>query len=307
MTSFTVHTRNMLKVVKFSCFLILVYNCNKISDSNIENWEVIFNGKDLKDWKIKFANKNLNVNYKNTFQIRDSVLKVVYDNYDSFDNNYAQIYYKKPYSYYKLKFEYRFTGNQTRGGAGWAKRNSGIMIHSQSPESNDFSQSFPVSIEVQLLGGLSKGERPTGNLCTPGTAVIMNEKINYNHCILSNSKTYNGDQWVKGEIIVYGGETITHVIENDTVLIYNKPQIGGGFVDSKLGDIDWTSNGLENKEYWISKEGEILESGYIALQAESHPVDFRNIRLLNLCGCMDSNAKNYKSYFIKENNSECIY
>ena len=297
----------MLNLIKFSCFLILIYSCSKISDSNIENWEVIFNGKDLKDWKIKFANQNLNVNYKNTFQIRDSVLKVVYDNYDSFDNNYAQIYYKKPYSYYKLKFEYRFTGNQTKGGAGWAKRNSGIMIHSQSPESNDFGQSFPVSIEVQLLGGLSQGKRPTANLCTPGTAVIMNKKINYNHCIFSKSKTYDGDQWVSGEIIVHGGEKISHIIENDTVLSYEKPQIGGGFVDSKLGDIDWTSNGVENKEYWISKEGEVLESGYIALQAESHPVDFRNISLLNLCGCMDRNAKNYKSYFIKEDNSKCIY
>ena len=297
----------MLKLIKYSCFLILIYSCNNKIDSNTENWEIIFNGKDLKDWEIKFANQNLNINYKNTFQIKDSILKVVYDNYDSFDNNYGQIYYKKPYSYYKLKFEYRFTGNQTKGGAGWAKRNSGIMIHSQSPESNDFSQSFPVSIEVQLLGGLSKGERPTGNLCTPGTAVIMNEKINYNHCILSNSKTYDGEQWVRGEIIVHGGEMITHIIENDTVLSYNRPQIGGGFVDSKLGDIDWTSNGVENKEYWLSKEGEILKSGYIALQSESHPVDFRNIRLLDLCGCMDSNAKNYKSYFIKENNSECIY
>ena len=297
----------MLNLIKICCFLILICSCNNQSDSNIENWEIIFNGKDLKDWKIKFANQNLNVNYKNTFQIKNSVLKVVYDNYDSFDNNYGQIYYKKPYSYYKLKFEYRFTGNQTKGGAGWAKRNSGIMIHSQSPESNDFSQSFPVSIEVQLLGGLSKGERPTGNLCTPGTAIIMNEKINYNHCILSNSKTYDGEQWVRGEIIVHGGEKITHIIENDTVLSYNRPQIGGGFVDSKLGDIDWTSNGVENKEYWLSKEGEILKSGYIALQSESHPVDFRNIRLLDLCGCMDSNAKNYKSYFIKENNSECIY
>ena len=286
---------------------MIFYGCNNVSDSNVENWEIIFNGKDLKDWKIKFANQNLNVNYKNTFQIKDSVLKVVYDNYDSFDNNYGQIYYKKPYSYYKLKFEYRFTGNQTKGGAGWAKRNSGIMIHSQSPESNDFGQSFPVSIEVQLLGGLSKGKRPTGNLCTPGTAVIMNEKINYNHCILSNSKTYDGDQWIRGEIIVHGGEKITHIIENDTVLSYNRPQIGGGLVDSKLGDVDWTSNGVENKEYWLSKEGEILKSGYIALQSESHPVDFRNIRLLDLCGCMDSNAKNYKSYFIKENNSECVY
>ena len=297
----------MLRLTKFICFLIVVVGCNNPDNSKTENWEILFNGIDLKDWKIKFANQNLDINYKNTFQIEDSILKVVYDNYDNFDNNYAQIYYKKPYSYYKLKFDYRFTGIQTKGGAGWAKRNSGIMIHSQSPESNDFGQSFPVSIEVQLLGGLSKGERPTGNLCTPGTAVIMNEKINYNHCILSNSKTYNGDQWVSGEIIVYGGDTITHIIENDTVLVYNKPQIGGGFVNSGLGDIDWTSNGVENKEYWLSKEGEILKSGYIALQSESHPVDFRNIRLLNLCGCMDSKAKNYKNYFVKEDNSKCIY
>ena len=135
----------------------------------------------------------------------------------------------------------------------------------------------------------------------------LNKKVNYNHCIFSKSKTYDGDQWVSGEIIVHGGEKISHVIENDTVLSYEKPQIGGGFVDSKLGDIDWTSNGIENKEYWITKEGEILESGYIALQAESHPVDFRNISLLNLCGCMDRKAKNYKSYFIKEDNSKCIY
>ena len=297
----------MQRLTKFICFLILFAGCNSPGNSKIENWEILFNGIDLKDWKIKFANQNLDTNYKNTFQVVDGVLKVVYDNYDKFDNNYAQIYYKKPYSYYKLRFDYRFTGSQTKGGAGWAKRNSGIMIHSQSPESNDFGQSFPVSIEVQLLGGLSKGVRPTGNLCTPGTAVIMNEKINYNHCILSNSKTYNGDQWVSGEIIVHGGETITHIIENDTVLSYNKPQIGGGFVDSKLGDIDWTSNGVANKEYWMSKEGEILKSGYIALQAESHPVDFRNIRILNLCGCMDRKAKNYKSYFIKEDNSKCVY
>ena len=297
----------MSRVLKFTCCLMLISSCNNATNSNIENWEILFNGKDLKDWKIKFANQNLGIKHKNTFRVKDSVLKVVFDNYDNFDDNYAQIYYKKPYSYYKLKFEYRFTGNQTKGGAGWAKRNSGIMIHSQSPESNDFSQFFPVSIEVQLLGGLSKGKRPTGNLCTPGTAVIMDKKINYNHCIFSNSKTYDGDQWVSGEIIVYGGDTITHIIENDTVLVYNKPQIGGGFTNRELGDIDWTSNGVENKEYWLSKEGEVLKSGYIALQAESHPVDFRDIRLLDLCGCMDRDAKNYKNYFIKEDNSKCIY
>ena len=123
----------MQRLTKFICFLILVAGCNSPDNSKTENWEILFNGIDLKDWKIKFANQNLDTNYKNTFQVVDGVLKVVYDNYDKFDNNYAQIYYKKPYSYYKLRFDYRFTGSQTKGGAGWAKRNSGIMIHSQSP------------------------------------------------------------------------------------------------------------------------------------------------------------------------------
>jgi hypothetical protein len=30
-----------------------------------------------------------------------------------------------------------------------------------------------------------------------------------------------------------------------------------------------------------------LSEGYIALQAESHPTEFRKVELLNLVGCMD--------------------
>jgi hypothetical protein len=65
--------------------------------------------------------------------------------------------------------------------------------------------------------------------------------------------------------------------------------------------------GVSNKEKWINKKGEIITEGYIALQAESHPIDFKNIKLLNLCGCMEKKAKNYKSYYIKNDLKNCIY
>ena len=261
----------------------------------------------MSGWEIKFANYDLNYNLNNTFRVQDSMIRISYDDYDTFDDGYAHLYYYKPFSYYKLRFDYRFLGDQVTGGEKWNIRNSGIMLHSQSAQSNDFGQFFPVSIEIQLLGGLGKEMRTTGNLCTPGTAVEIDGKINYRHCISSTSDTYLGDQWVKGEVVVLGGESITHLIENDTVLKYQIPQIGGGFTNPQLGDRDWSSRGVESKDYWIAKEGDVLIEGYIALQAESHPIDFKNIEILNLCGCMDPKAKNYKSYFIKADNRLCIY
>lgn len=296
-----------MKKSLFLVSLIFLINSCKEQRPNQEIWQPLFNGKDLLDWEIKFANHDLNFNLNNTFRVEDSMIRISYDDYNTFDDSYAHIYYNKPFSYYKLRFYYRFLGDQVSGGETWNIRNSGIMLHSQSARSNDFGQFFPVSIEIQLLGGLGKEMRTTGNLCTPGTAVEIDGKINYRHCIKSTSATYHGDQWVKGEVIVLGGESITHIIENDTVLKYQLPQIGGGFTNPRMGDQDWLSRGVESKDYWIAKEGEVLIDGYIALQAESHPIDFKNIEILNLCGCMDPKAKNYKSYFIKSDNRLCIY
>ena len=130
------------------------------------------------------------------------------------------------------------------------------MLHSQSAQSNDYGQYFPVSIEIQLLGGLGAGERPTGNVCTPGTALVMDGKVDYRHCISSQSKTYHGDHWVSAEVVVLGGESIVHIIENDTVLKYQSPQIGGGFTNPKMGEKDWTSRGVvQSKDQWVKKRG----------------------------------------------------
>ena len=285
--------------------LLLSISCNEKdkSNSNIEeNWISLFNGKDLDGWDIKFSGHNLNDNYNNTFQVEDGMIRVVYDEYETFDDKYGHMYYEKPFSYYKIRFDYRFLGEQTPGGESWNVRNSGIMLHSQSAKSNDLNQDFPVSIEIQLLGGLGNGPRTTGNLCTPGTQVVFKDKLDFTHCISSNSKTYDGDGWIHVEAIILGDQSITHIVEKDTVLVYEKPQITTSYLDD-----DWDRYGVTSKDYWKNISGKLLSEGYIAIQAESHAIDFKNIELLNLCGCMDKKAKNYKSYFIKEDNSLCKY
>ncbi len=249
-----------------------------------ENWISLFNGKDLTGWTGKISDKDLNSNWRNTWLVEDSMIRINYMEYDSFRNDFGHLYYEQPYSSYKLRFEYRFTGEQVPGGSPRNVSNSGVMLHSQSAESNDYGQWFPVSVELQLLGGLSDGkERTTGNVCTPGTAVVMGDTVNYNHCISSSSKTYDGDQWVKAEAVVLGGEAMHFLIEGDTVLSFRQPQIGGGMISKAQEGKDWDQfKVVEHKADWMAREGEILTSGYIALQAESHPIDFRKIELLEL-------------------------
>lgn len=275
-------------------------------ESDKENWVAIFNGQNLDNWDIKITGHEVGENFQNTFRVEDSMIRAVYDDYEDFNSTFGHLYYNKPLSYYKLKLEYRFTGEQVEGGEPWARRNSGVMFHSQSAESNSIGQYFPVSLEFQFLGGVGDGERSTGNLCTPGTAVTIQDSIAYPHCIKSDSKTYDGDQWVKAELVVLGDEQMFHIINNDTVMRYSKPIIGGGLI-TRDGEQEWKSTGIENKEEWLAKDGQPLKEGYIALQAESHPIDFKNVELLDLCGCMDKKAKNYKSYYVKADNSKCEY
>lgn len=302
----------MKKTIFVIALATFIYGCKESKDSakkdvNTEEWVSLFNGKDLNDWDIKIAGHELGDNYLNTFRVEDSMIRVVYDDYEAFDNAFGHIYYKTPFSYYKIKMDYRFVGNQVPGGESWANRNNGIMLHSQSAESISLSQFFPVSIELQFLGGLSDGnERPTANLCTPGTFIDINGKTIYDHCINSNSKTYNGDQWVHVEAVVMGSESITHIVNNDTVMVYQNIKIGVGEPNSdKISE--WKAFGVNNPDEWLAKDGKPLDEGYIALQAESSPTDFKNIELLDLCGCMDEKAKNYKSYYVKPDNSTCVY
>jgi len=236
------------------------------------HWVQLFNGKDMTGWDIKITGYDLNDNYNNTVYVQDGIMKVDYDRYTNFTNQFGHIYYKTPYSYYKLVVEYRFVGQQTKGGPSWDVRNSGVMVHSQSAASVRKDQEFPVSLECQLLGGLDSGERSTSNLCTPGTYVQMGGATTMQHCINSTSKTYNGDQWVTVEIVVLGDSLIRHYMEGKMVLEYTHPKIG--------------EQGDNIKRYldedYVKRMNEPLKSGYIALQAESAPVQFRKVALLDL-------------------------
>ncbi|KZS38384.1 hypothetical protein AWE51_17665 [Aquimarina aggregata] len=298
------------KHIIFIGIIISIVACNQKTKNNIhtEEWISLFNGTDLNDWDIKISGYELNHNYKETFIVQDSMIRVQYDNYETFDNSFGHLYYKTPFSYYKLSFDYRFTGEQLQGGVHWNIRNSGVMLHSQSAMSNELNQDFPVSIELQTLGGLNKGKRTTANVCTPGTAVEIDGIVDYTHCINSSSKTYHGDQWVHIDAIIMGGEYMEFKVNGDMVLRFEKPQITGGKYSAESKETNLGNFGIERDlDYWLSKAGTILTDGYIALQAESHPIDFKNIKLLNLCGCMDPKATNYKSYYIKNLPKTCTY
>jgi Domain of Unknown Function (DUF1080) len=253
----------------------------------------MFNGKNLNGWTAKIRHSPAGENFGNTFRVEGRKMVVRYDAYDSFNERFGHIFYKNKYSYYRIRLQYRFVGEQAKNGPGWATRNSGIMVHGQSPESMGRDQDFPVSIEVQLLGGNGKDPRTTCNLCTPGTNVVKNGKLLTQHCLNSNSETYHGDQWVTAEVLVLGDSVIKHFANGMEVLSYEKPQVGGGNVDGQ--EVKWGTDGL------------LLAEGTISLQSESHPVEFRKIEILNLKGCMDPKASNYKSYYIKSDPSLCKY
>lgn len=298
-----------IKIKNILLTLLIATSCSKPmenANADKEDWEVLFNGKDLTGWDIKIAGYGLNDNYNNTFRVQDSAIFASYDEYSEFKNDFGHLYYNKPYSYYRLKLQYRFRGNQAKGGPNYAYLNSGVMVHSQSAQSLDKGQLFPVSLEMQFLASDKDSllDRHTGNLCTPGTAVGLNMEPNHNHVIESTSRKYDAGEWVNAEVIVLGDSIVHHVVDGDTVLTYHQPFITDNFVSSSM---NWTNSGFVDSLQWINKNGQLLGEGYIALQAESHPIEFKNIQLLTLKGCMDSKALNYKSYYIKPDNRVCVY
>src|SRR5262245_42572430 len=142
-------------------------------DEKKDEWVSLFNGKDLDGWTPKIKGYDAGVNHLDTFRVEKGILKVSYDKYKQFDNKFGHIFYKEKYSHYDLRVEYRFVGEQCKGGPSWAIRNSGIMFHCQAVATMRKDQDFPVSIEFQFLGGLGKGDRPTGSVCSPGTNIVM--------------------------------------------------------------------------------------------------------------------------------------
>jgi len=262
------------------------------------DWIQLFNGKDLDGWTPKFAHHPLGVNLHDTFRVADGILQVRYDKWTGFAGDFGHLFYKEPFSHYLIAAEYRFVGEQLpaarAAGLSWAVRNNGFMLHAQDPKTMTLDQDFPISIEVQFLGGGGTGAaRPTANLCTPGTHVVMNGQVRTAHCTNSTSRTYDGEVWVRVEVLVHGDEVVRHMVDGQTVLEYTKPQIGGG--------------NASPTDPAVKKDGTPLTRGYLAIQSETAPTDFRKIEIVNLEGCADPKAKNYRAYIVKANAAMCIY
>ncbi|MPZ16951.1 MAG: DUF1080 domain-containing protein [Luteitalea sp.] len=252
-----------------------------------EDWRDLFNGRNLDGWVVKLAHHELGDNYADTFRVENGAIRVMYDKYDDFGERFGHLFYNERLSHYVLALEYRFFGEQMQGGPDYARLNSGVMFHSQAPETILKDQDWPISVEAQFLAG----KRTTMNVCTPGTEIFMKGEMVKEHCTDATSKIYADDEWVAVEVEVRGAESVRHMIGGEAVLSYEKPTIGGG-----------VANGYDPA---VKKDGTALGDGYIGLQAESQPVEFRNIRLLNLSGCMDQASPAYRAYFVHRDDSRC--
>lgn len=262
----------MKKLINF-CFLasifVMVSFVPKHDKPAKNEWINMFNGKNLDGWIVKIHHHEVGDNYENTFKVVDGKIQVNYDGYKEFNNRYGHLFYKTPFSSYHLKFKYRFTDQWMKDAPSYTYRNSGVMFHSQDPKTILKEQDWPISVEYQILAGAGDGQpRPTGNMCSPGTEVFFNGEMDPRHCIDSSSKTYNRDEWVSGELVVYKDSLIIHIVNGEKVLEYTKPQIGGG-----------VANGFDPA---IKTDKKPLTEGYIGLQAEGQGIEFKDIEIMKL-------------------------
>lgn len=251
-------------------FIISYVSCNsQKNEMEKGEWISLFNGMDMNDWIVKINHHEVGVNFGNTFRVEDGILKVRYDQYENFNDQFGHLYYKQPFAFYHLIVEYRFAEEWQEDAPEYTIKNSGVMFHSQDPQTMLVDQDWPISVEMQFLADLGDGNpRPTGNMCSPGTDVVYQGEVDPRHCINSISKTYPMDKWVRAELIVLGDSLITHIINGDTVLQYSQPQIGGGVVN--------------NFDPAIKQDGKLLKEGFIALQSEGQAIDFRKVEIMNL-------------------------
>ncbi|MEP6845811.1 MAG: DUF1080 domain-containing protein [Panacibacter sp.] len=259
--------KSYLLLLFFLPFLFQSYSVKNIhaQKDNTENWVSLFNGKNLDNWIPKIAGYKLGENFGNTFRMQDGILSTRYNAYDSFNNRFGALYYNKKFTNFRLKVEYRFVGETTPGAPSWGFKDGGIQYFCQPPETIGINQSFPVCLEYNLLGSDGETERGTGEICASGMYVEINGKRNASYCTPPLvKKAFDDDQWITAEIDVQNGR-ITHFVNGEQILQFENPKY-----DSE--------NELAKK--FIVNGVEMVKDGYISLQSNSHPMDFKSIEIM---------------------------
>ncbi|MDX2066084.1 MAG: DUF1080 domain-containing protein [Fimbriimonadaceae bacterium] len=248
----------------FALGLLLIGTSGLQAGNAKAQWVDLFDGKTLEGWTPKIKGAPLGNNVGNVFRVRNGAIVVDYSEFGDFNARFGHLFHRTPQSRYRLQMEYRFVGKQATGGPEWATRNSGVMLHGQPADTMTLDQDFPASLEVQFLGTDGKSDRTTGNLCTPGTHVEIDGKLVTQHCINSTGKAYRDEEWVKAEIEVDAEREIVHRINGQVVMRYARPVYDTGDADGKR---------------FADRFGTAIRGGTISLQSESHPVEFRRIRI----------------------------
>jgi len=230
------------------------------------HWVSIFNGTDLSGWTIKIKGYPLGENFGNTMRVEDGLLKIRYDQYGSdLDGRFGTVYFDKELKDYRLKVEYRFVGETAPGAPEWGYRDSGIQFHGQPPHTQKLDQAFPVCLEYNFHGGNGTDDRPLGAACTNSIFIDYQGERVTTTCIPAKvPKTFHGDQWVRAEIDIKDG-IITHFVNGEEILKYENPNYNPEKESAKML--------MHNGDTKVTK-------GYISLQSNSHPIDFRKIELL---------------------------
>ncbi len=244
---------------------ILTTALSPIANASEDTWVSLFNGKDLSGWTVKVAKHPIGENPYQTFRVEDGMIKACYDQYPSFDGQFGHIYTNQSYSNYRIRVEYRFDGQWMSDAPSWTELNSGIMLHCQSPLSLSLDQEFPVSLEGQFLAEGTSAGTQTANVCTPGTHVELNGELSDLHIVDSTSELFPGEEWIQFEAEVHGNELIIYRINGIEVNRYTHPVLDQNDKDAKR----LIENGAPLQ----------VSYGHIALQAEGHPVWFRNIMI----------------------------
>ena len=181
-----------------------------------EDWQPLFDGKTLTGWTPKIRGFPLGENYRDTFRVRDGAIVVELRQVRPVRRTLRPpVLQDAIHGPYRLRFEYRFLNAHPADTPAWAIANSGVMIYGEDPKGMAVGDSFPVSVEAQLLGQAPGQERFNGNMCSPGTNVVMDGQLETTHCI--NSKTPSGpnEVWAEFEVEVGRDGTVTQKINGE--------------------------------------------------------------------------------------------
>jgi len=252
-------------LLTIALFLISCTSSKHPVESNPNSWVSLFNGKDMEGWKPKIAGFAFGENFGNTFRVEQGILSTHYDKYGNFNERFGAIYFDKKFTNFRLKVEYRFVGQLTPGAPEWGFRDGGINYLGQDPVTIDINQKFPICLEYNLLGGNGKDERPTGEICAAGIFFDLDGKRNSLFCTPPIVKrTFHGDDWVTAEINVRNG-IITHYVNGEKILEFANPRFD-------------STNELARK--FIINGNDQVKEGFISLQSNSHPMEFRKVEIM---------------------------